>query len=450
MQARLANERMPATSSCSEAFNQPDALPAGELLWPISDAQKPKILSSVDEFFQTMLFEPQLDRLAVLPDGINLLKQQDGIPQVLRESVAASTNLRSCLQRLTTHATNKFRGRVWHYGTKGKEVEVKSKAKTRCLDEKVAALWKQQEDGAVPHDAPLYLSELRWEEKVPHPIAHDEIVKTATNIDIYDCTPLSRKMPLWERSEGGIFVGERCAGSGLHIDQGLWSDVGRNWCGYKLFAIWPFSERFSVIEEAGKGRMFHLPLIPEDEQLLKRAKSIALLKPGDVFLFSGAQPHTALCVGDGLNVCAFESFVPAHPDAVRTLVRSNIKDMHPKLFWMDHEDLDELYEDVVDNLQRALRDSSEDSELHSRLQACVQAMREHGDAYCRELWRQEDSGERKRRREEDSDAESGSRGGGCGGNCSAGEGSAGEENNPSTDQVPTPKKVRASREPSTC
>merc|ERR1711957_763799 len=94
--------------------------------------------------------------------------------------------------------------------------------------------------------------------------------------------------------------------------------------------------------------------------------------------------------------------VPANADAVGTLVRTNIKDMHPKLFWMDDDDLGELYEDVVDNLQRALRHSSvkEDKRLDSRLQECATAMRTLGNAYCKELWQQEDSGQRRRKREE--------------------------------------------------
>merc|ERR1719456_1741496 len=136
--------------------------------------------------------------------------------------------------------------------------------------------------------------------------------------------------------------------------------------------------------------MFHLPASDDEVALLQQAKTIALIRPGDAWIFSGAQPHAALVVGDGLNVSAYESFVPANPEAVGTLVRSNIKDMHPKNFWMDDEDLDELYEDVVDNIQRALRAPCTDQRLHSRLEECVTVMRQRGDAYCRELWRQED------------------------------------------------------------
>ncbi|CAE7716518.1 unnamed protein product [Symbiodinium pilosum] len=113
-------------------------------------------------------------------------------------------------------------------------------------------------------------------------------------------------MPLWERSEGGIFVGERGAGSGLHVDQCLWSNVGRNWSGFKLFALWPWCERHRILDEAGKGAIFRPPLTKTEEGFLSRAKTVALVGPGDVWVFSGGQPHTAMCVGDGVNVCAYE------------------------------------------------------------------------------------------------------------------------------------------------
>jgi len=259
----------------------------------------------------------------------------------------------------------------------------------------------------VPPDAPIYISELRWLEKVRHPVAHDEMVKCSTSVDIYDFASLARRMPLWERSEGGVFVGERGTGSGMHVDQCLWSNVGRNWCGFKLFAIWGWEERLAIPEEVGKGRVFHLPLTPQEEGWLSRAKVLALVRPGDVWVFSGGQPHTALVVGDGLNISAYESLVPASREAMELLIRSNTRQAHWEACWMDDEDLDELYEDVVDNIQRSLREPSLDRRLRTRLQECVQAMREKGDPYCKELWEQEDRGERRRQREEESSSESG-------------------------------------------
>ncbi|CAK0878883.1 unnamed protein product [Prorocentrum cordatum] len=75
---------------------------------------------------------------------------------------------------------------------------------------------------------------------------------------------------------------------------------------------------------------------------------------------------------------------------------------------MDDEELDELYEDVVDRLQRSLADPGVQPRLRERLRACARAMREGGDSYCRELWEQEDRGERRRRREEDTSSDEGS------------------------------------------
>lgn len=93
-------------------------------------------------------------------------------------------------------------------------------------------LYDHQQRGRASSTAALYISELRWREKVSHPLNPLERVKTATNCDVYDFAPFAkpgalsklllrvekraapRHLPLWERSEGGIFVGERGAGSG--------------------------------------------------------------------------------------------------------------------------------------------------------------------------------------------------------------------------------------------
>mmetsp|Transcript_7256 Transcript_7256/g.13416 ORF Transcript_7256/g.13416 Transcript_7256/m.13416 type:complete len:431 (-) Transcript_7256:44-1336(-) len=394
-------------------LQQPISLPDDEPLWPISDLQQPEVVHSAEAFIESMLFQPHLDRIVVLRNGIELLDQHVGVPEAVENAVRGALTMRSFLENLGPDLQRRFRGRLWHYGTKGKEKEIKrndGSKKKRAFSETVKELMRRQEDGDIPVDAPLYISELRWHEKVRHPSAPDELVKTATRRDVYDSTPLARRMPLWERSEGGIFVGERGAGSGMHVDQCLWSNVGRNWCGFKLFALWGWEERHSILDEAGKGTLFHMPLSEREKGFLRRAKKIALIRPGDIWVFSGGQPHTALIVGDGISISAYESFVSAHPAAVGLLVRSNTKDSHWKPCWMDDDDLDELYEDVVDSLQRSLRAPDLERKLRLRLQSCVQAMRTDGDPYCRELWEQEDSGKRRRRREEDSQDEEASGG----------------------------------------
>mmetsp|Transcript_73768 Transcript_73768/g.216160 ORF Transcript_73768/g.216160 Transcript_73768/m.216160 type:complete len:411 (-) Transcript_73768:89-1321(-) len=391
-------------------WDQPCDLPKGEPLWPIREDQKPEVVHTVEEFLEAALFQSHVDRVVVLPNGVNLLRQHDGIPECLCKALHGSQGMRDFLNRLDQQTKESMRGRLWHYGCTGKEKEVKVKGPAKKALAEILRAGFDADDPLVPDGAPLYVSELRWREKVRHPLAQDEMVKTATQRDIYDATPLARGMPLWERSEGGIFVGERGAGSGLHVDQCLWSNVGRNWCGFKLFAVWPWTERHDIVNEAGKGRVFHLPLSQEDTGFLSRAKVLAMVGPGDAWVFSGAQPHTALIVGNGVNVSAYESLVPANPTALGTLVRTNTKESHIESCWMDDDDLDELYEDVVDNLQRSLRDPSTDARLRQRLEDCVRTMREKGDAYCKKLWVQEERGERRRQREEEEEEEESDRG----------------------------------------
>lgn len=392
-----------ATDVADCGLGQPLQLPQGEALWPIRDDQRPVVTQTADDFLNAMLFQPQLDTIVVLPGGVAKLGQQDALPHALRGAVARSNSVREFLAAMPEDASSAFKARLWHFPARGEEREIKDGGPRRTLAQVAQGLYQRQDEGIVPTDAPLYVTELRWLTKVDHPLVKGERVKTATNIDVYDFTPLSRHMPFWERSAGGIFVGERGTGSGFHVDQCLWSNVGRNFCGYKLFAIWPYTERLSILDDAGKGTVLHLPLSPQHEDFLRRAKSVALVGPGDVWCFSGGQPHTALCVGDGINISAYESYVPAHPAAVGLLVQSNCKDTHWRKCWMDDEDLDELYEDVVDALQRSLADPDLSVFLRGRLLDCVHAMRREGDSYCRELWAQEDEGRRRRRREEESD-----------------------------------------------
>eukprot|EP00927_Polykrikos_kofoidii_P018687 TRINITY_DN1868_c4_g1_i1.p1 TRINITY_DN1868_c4_g1~~TRINITY_DN1868_c4_g1_i1.p1 ORF type:complete len:491 (+),score=99.05 TRINITY_DN1868_c4_g1_i1:28-1473(+) len=393
------------------SFGQPLELPADEPLWPARDDQQPQVVHTVEAFMEIVLFETHLDRIVILPNGVKLMEQEHGIPEEVASACRGSTSMREFISALSPELKAKFKGRLWHYAKKDAEKEIRKSGKKKCLADVEGVLRAQQADGTVPMTAPLYLSELRWVEKVKHCIT-GEMVKTATRVDVYDHTPLSARMPLWERSEGGIFIGERGAGSGMHVDQCLWSNVGRNWCGHKLLAMWPWTERHKIMDEASKGTVFHLPLTDETRGFLARARTIARVGPGDMWVFSGGQPHTAMCVGDGLNISAYESFLPANAEAMDTLVRTNTPSAHCKGCWMDDEDLDELYEDIVDRIQEARRAlatvrENEDpvqGRLRSRLEACKEVMRDRGDSYCQELWDQEDKGERRRRREEE-DAE---------------------------------------------
>ncbi|KAK3243537.1 hypothetical protein CYMTET_46818, partial [Cymbomonas tetramitiformis] len=403
-------------------FGQPAELPPEEPLWPVREDQLPEVVHTAEEFLEVLLFEQHLERVVVLPNGVELLGQADSIPKALSGAVRKSALVSNVLSALDSDAKARLKGRLWHYGRRNSEQEMtRSKSGNHagcasgsegCLADLEVVLREQCAEGAVPEGAPLYLSEIKWRHQVYHPSSPEELVSTATEVDIYDFTSLARSTPLWERSTGGLFLGERGAGSGLHVDQCLWSNVGRNWCGHKLFALWPWAERHRILDEAGQGAVFQLPLTEEHRGFLGRAKTIALVRPGDVWVFSGGQPHTALCVGDGLNISGYESLVPLHQDAMRLLMRSNTKAGHWKNCMMDDGDLDELYEDVVDRMQDARRNlqggavkdvlEPRAARVVNRLEECVKVMQEHGNPYCRRLWEQEERGERYRTREDDS------------------------------------------------
>ncbi|CAE7872525.1 unnamed protein product [Symbiodinium microadriaticum] len=310
---------MVASEPPESGLGQPSTLPPQECLWPIRADQQPEVVHTVEEFLEILQMQRHLERVVVLPNGIELLGQTRALPEELCQAIAGSLGVRDVLGRLGDQkASAHFRARLWHYSARSKEKEIKvpkSRPPPDGMDKKSLAALRQEflaqeREGKVKSDAPLYISELRWQRKVSHPLNPSEWVKTATSCDVFDVTPFSKQMPLWERSEGGIFVGERGAGSGLHVDQCLWSNVGRNWCGFKLFALWPWSERHRILDEAGKGAIFHPPLTKREEDFLSRAKTVALVGPGDVWVFSGGQPHTAMCVGDGVNVCAYDCSAP--------------------------------------------------------------------------------------------------------------------------------------------
>ena len=68
--------------------------------------------------------------------------------------------------------------------------------------------------------------------------------------------------------------------------------------------------------------LFLPPLLPSQSAALRRARQVALVGPGDVFVFSGANAHMALSVSAALSITAYESFVNLHPTNLRVLLDS--------------------------------------------------------------------------------------------------------------------------------
>eukprot|EP01060_Flectonema_neradi_P015597 TRINITY_DN22225_c0_g1_i1.p1 TRINITY_DN22225_c0_g1~~TRINITY_DN22225_c0_g1_i1.p1 ORF type:complete len:407 (+),score=45.87 TRINITY_DN22225_c0_g1_i1:39-1259(+) len=362
-------------------------LHSSERVWPFMDEKPARVMENVDDFVNFLMYGDHMNTITVLTDGIRKLGQQNGLPEDLVKGLQKSRRVRELFDRCPNSFLETTKGRVWQYNEAGRETEIKSADKLDSLTEIREALLSEEEAGKYNRDVPIYISELRNSKKKQHPIT-GEMVKTATQIDVRDVVSQATLAPFWERGEGGIFIGERGAGSGLHVDQCLWSNIGKQWYGYKLVALWPWEERINILEDAKRGSIFHFPLTQENIEHLSRAAVVALIKPGDVFVFSGAIPHMAMCIGDEINVTAYESFLPLNVNAITTLSLTNSKD-HFKRCWMDDDDLDEIFEDIVDSIAGNLQDSRVDPDTLRDLKRCEEVMIEYGDSYCRRLWNRE-------------------------------------------------------------
>ena len=95
------------------------------------------------------------------------------------------------------------------------------------------------------------------------------------------------------------------AGSCLHVDQCLWSNVGKNFAGYKVVAVWPFGHEANEILDDHWSQLFrpvdrsvasNSHVSPQHAAVLGKTVKMAILQPGDVFIFSGACAHMAMYV----------------------------------------------------------------------------------------------------------------------------------------------------------
>merc|ERR1711871_1691277 len=99
------------------------------------------------------------------------------------------------------------------------------------------------------------------------------------------------------------------SGKALHVDQILWQNIGKNWTGYKLIAAFPVHETAVLLDHC-TDCLFRGPDLSDTERkFLEKAIAVVLIRPGDVFYFTGGIPHVTLSVGPEINMCAYESIV---------------------------------------------------------------------------------------------------------------------------------------------
>jgi hypothetical protein len=216
----------------------------------------------------------------------------------------------------------------------------------RCLFAKVQTL-KSCETELSPDK--LYVTELRKKKKYRN--QNGCMTKSILDRDVCDFLgkDMVHRFPYWDAYDGGLFVGERGAGSALHQDQCLWSNVGKNWTGHKLLAAWPFGQEGNEVLDDCLDELFSPPLSKLQTDILRRAKTVAMVSPGDVFLFSGADPHATLCVGGGLSTTAYESFCNLNTKHISVFLSTSRKP-HFEECHMEEQDVHDVKVEVAENV----------------------------------------------------------------------------------------------------
>jgi hypothetical protein len=169
-------------------------------------------------------------------------------------------------------------------------------------------------------------------------------------------------MVYWDDYSEGLFIGGHGSAYSLHVDQLQTSNVGTQYFGHKLVAIWSFPDKTHAILDSHYRSVFAPPLSGDQISALEQACCVAVVPPGAVSLFSGANAHVTCNVGVDVicgrhavakpSVCvnSYEAFVNVNEQHVRVMLTTNTSPLHWERCWMDDEDLVDFREDVREQI----------------------------------------------------------------------------------------------------
>lgn len=338
--------------------------------WPLEllddPARQPRVVHSALDFLREVLVGDHLQEFVVLPNGIELLdlREEDCLPSDLRSCLHDCASTEQFLRRLRDNdeALERYKATVEYINGRNERIQTSILPRERRnLRGRINKALKMVEDGEVDPSL-LYVCEMRLQEQVPHPIG-GERVKTVCLRDVKDVLgPYAAWTLYWDRHDEGFFVGSAPSGKGVHIDQVLWSNIGKNWRGYKLIAAWPKGEISDRVAKEFDDVLFHPPLTSKDVKALHEAAKVVLVRPGDVYLFSGGIAHTVLCVGDDLCISSYESIVTAVPRHVELFLgTSDVNGPYQLHDGMPLDELRDIWDEVADQFEEAA-DQLEDTE----------------------------------------------------------------------------------------
>lgn len=285
-----------------------------ELPWParLLSGRQPEVVNSCEAFAQS-LASSHLQKAVLFPQGLRKLGLEARWPAELQGALSTSQSVLGVLASLNL---DDYQGNLECVDGRWMAVDVLELAEKRQVlpcDEatELAQSWftevtddSQELPAALP-DAVVQRAVLR--RKAMAATALGEL----HGLYLCEMRPLAERTSVYE--EDGLFIGGPGSGKGLHVDQRPESNVGKQWQGRKLFAAWPV-ECEKVMEEC-YGEVFSSPTAKQ-MKALEQATQLFILEAGDLFLFNGQMPHTALCLPGELNVTSYEGFQSLHPDHI--------------------------------------------------------------------------------------------------------------------------------------
>lgn len=318
--------------------------------------RRPRVVSTAKEFLREVLVADHLGDFIVLPNGVQLLglTEEEVMPPELTKALNSTSSVQDLLKYFQADDAllDKYKAGLEYVDSDGEQRGVLPKER-RNLRGRIAEILRLVQEGQVDPKS-LYIAEMRLLHAADHPL-DGELVKTVCLRDVKDVLgPLSKWTFYWDRHDEGVFIGNRGSGKGVHVDQVLWSNVGKNWRGYKLVAAWPKGAVSNQICTDFDDQLFSPPLSQAKLQALRQAAKLVLLRPGDVYFFSGGTAHTALCVSEGMGLSSYESIVTLHPLhsglCMQTCDRSSP-------CWLEGamplDEFEEILEEVTEQLENA-------------------------------------------------------------------------------------------------
>lgn len=359
--------------------------------WPselLEDARRaPRVVSSCQLFAEAMLLDDHLEDVVIFPDGLRRvgLAPEEALPGWLCDAMKQGSVLK-CLKSLGPKELSEHKAALEYPDDRGVQREALPLPYPFCLwqggglaHSTMPEAWRdlQQRCSAVEEmlkrgeleESQLYACEMRrLREREANQAAAaygcEERTKSLCLRHGRDwLAALSKWTLYWNCYDDGVFIGGRGSGKGLHVDQVLWSNLGKHWQGHKILITWPAGEESArLVRDMGDAN-FRGPLAPQQLAALRCASKIALLRPGDLFLCSGGVAHATISVSEQLTVTGYESFVGLQPRLLGHMLQTGSSCGACALDKgvMESEDLKELQQTVLQRLNGLIQGSSSPS-----------------------------------------------------------------------------------------